>query len=170
MFGPAVDGESFRSGHPRDGGVIYDDSSALFLHHRYLVFHGQPDALEVGVHNFVEDFLGRSYQAGHYAAYSSVIEGDVQTAVSLYRLVHHVFNLGRDAHIRLDECGFTAGLSYHLHRLFPLLFPAGSHYDLGPLLPKLDGRGAADTGTPAGYQCYFTRKLIHLWPPCWLLN
>ena len=134
---------------PMIDAVLTMAPAALLEHLRNFCLHREPYALEIDSDDAVEVFL---FVVGGAAPFPSagdagVVEGAVQAAESLDRLVDHELRPIDVGNVGVDQDSLASGLYYHLHRFLATLRVHVHHHHASALAGVGQGCGPSDAGT-----------------------
>ena len=134
---------------------------AVLQHPRDLVFHGEPHAFDIDVHDRVIVGFGLLDQRRDVAFDAGIVEGQIEPAICLHRMIDQRLNLGCDQHICPLEAGRPTGITDHRDCLLAALNIAITDDDLRPFARKRERCRAADSRTSTSYQCDLSFQFFH---------
>src|SRR3989441_9843038 len=152
MFAGRIYWPAAKAGQARRRRIIHNSPTPLREHLSNLVFHTEPDAFKVDIHEAIPIRFGELMQRSAHSC-AGVVEGAVQSAVRGHCFVHQRLDLHGPRHIRSDKEGLATSLIYLLYCLLSLVRAACRNDDLGPCLGERDGRSFAYPGVATRNQC-----------------
>jgi hypothetical protein len=128
----------------------HDRAGALSAHHRELVLHRQPDALEIDADDLVPELLAERVDRESDGTDAGIVVGEVKPAAALDDLTDQLRDLVGDRHVAGHELrGATVG-GDQLHGLLAAVAVTIDDGDVRPALGEQASGCAADARRRAG--------------------